>query len=79
MVERGVDGQLATRPLVSFSLDRWEAGDVRDGDLREEGDEDEAGVRRTCDAESARLRHGIFSRLTTGSETHVLLRAPLGG
>lgn len=26
-------------------------------------------VRRTCEAESARPRHGIFSRLTTGRDT----------
>lgn len=66
VVERGVDGPLVPRPSVSFSLDRWEAGGVRDGGLREEGEEE---VMRTCDAEPARLRQGIFSRLTTGRET----------
>lgn len=81
MVERGVDGPLVPRPFTSFSLDRWEPGGVRDGGLREEGDgeEEEEAVRRTCDAESARLRQGIFSRLTTGRDTHVLFRAPFGG
>lgn len=82
-VGRGVDGPLLPRPFVSFSLDRWEAGGVRDGGLREEGEgaeeEAEEEVRRTCDAESVRLRHGIFSRLTTGRDTHVLFRAPFGG
>lgn len=85
VVERGVDGPLVPRPFVSFSLDRWEDGGVRDRGLREEGEEEEEEeedddeVRRTCDAESARLRHGIFSRLTTGRDTHVLFRAPFGG
>lgn len=78
VVERGVDGPLPLllplRPFVSFSLDRWVAGGARDGGLREEGDEEEeeeeeVEVRRTCDAELARLRHGIFSRLTTGRDT----------
>lgn len=78
VVERGVDGPLPLRPFVSFSLDRWVAGWARDGGLREEGDEEEeeeeeeeveVEVRRTCDAELARLRHGIFSRLTTGRDT----------
>lgn len=77
VVERGVDGALPLRPFVSFSLDRWVAGGARDGGLREEGDEEEEEeeveveeeVRRTCDAELARLRHGIFSRLTTGRDT----------
>lgn len=71
MVERGVDGPLVLRPFMSFSLDRWEAGGVRDAGLREEGEgeEEEEEVRRTCDAESVRLRHGIFSRLTTGRDT----------
>lgn len=73
-MERGVEGPLALRPLVSFSLDRWEAEGVRDG-LREEGegeeeeDEEEEELRRTCEPGSARLRHGIFSRLTTGRDT----------
>lgn len=66
-MERGVDGPLVLRPFMSFSLDRWEAEGVRDGGLREEGEGEE--VRRTCDAVSARLRHGIFSRLTTGRDT----------
>lgn len=81
VVERGVDGPLAPRPLTSFSLDRWEFGGVRDRGLREEGDEEdeEEDERRTCEAESARLRQGIFSRLTTGRDTHVLFRAPFGG
>ncbi len=69
-VERGVDGPLAPRPFMSFSTDRCEAGGVRDEGLREEGEGvEEEVVRRTCDAESARLRHGIFSRLTTGRDT----------
>lgn len=46
---------------------------MRDGGLREDGeweeDEEEVVVRRTCDAGSARLRQGIFSKLTTGSDT----------
>lgn len=81
MVGRGVDGPLVPRPFTSFSLDRWEAGGVRDGGLREEGEgeEEEEEERRRCDAESPRLRHGIFSRLTTGRDTHVLFRAPFGG
>lgn len=42
--------------------------------MSEEGEEEveeeeEEEVRRTWDAESARLRQGIFSRLTTGSDT----------
>jgi len=65
-MESGVDGPLLPRPLASFSLERWEAGGVREEGLRVEGEEE---VRRTCDAESARLRQGIFSRLTTGSDT----------
>lgn len=65
-MDRGVDGPLLPRPFVSFSLDRWEAWVVRDEGLCEEGEEE---VRRTCVAESPRLRHGIFSRLTTGSDT----------
>lgn len=77
-MDRGVDGPLLPRPFVSFSLDRWEAWVVRDEGLCEEGEEEEE-VRRTCVAESPRLRHGIFSRLTTGSDTQVLFRAPLGG
>lgn len=71
-MERGVDGPLLPRPFMSFSLERWEARGVRDGGLREEGEgeeDKEEVVRRTCDAESARLRQGIFSRLTTGSDT----------
>lgn len=70
-MERGVDGPPEPRPFMSFSLDRWEAEGVREGGLREEGEgeEEEEEVRRTCDAESARLRHGIFSRLTTGRDT----------
>lgn len=68
-----MDGPLVlARPFTSFSLDRWEAGEVRDGRLRdeEEGEgEGEEEVRRTCDAESGRLRQGIFSRLTTGRDT----------
>lgn len=79
VVERGVDGPLPPRPFTSFSLDRCEAGGVWDGGLSEEGDGAEEEVRRTCDVESARLRHGIFSRLTTGRDTHVLFRAPFGG
>lgn len=67
--ERGVDGPLVPRPFMSFSLDRWAAGGARDGGLREEGEGEEEEVRRMCDAESARLRHGIFSRLTTGRDT----------
>lgn len=72
VVERAMDGPLTLllllpRPLSSFSLpERWEEGGVRDEGLRDEGDEEE---RRTCDAESERLRHGIFSRLTTGRDT----------
>lgn len=68
VVGRGVDGPLVPRPFVSFSLERWEAGEGSDGCLRgeEEGEEE---LRRTSDAESARLRQGIFSRLTTGSDT----------
>lgn len=34
----------------------------------EEG-EDDGAERRTCEAEFARLRHGIFSKLTTGRDT----------
>lgn len=67
--ERGVEGSPTPRPFVSFSMDRWEAEGVKDGGLSEEGEEEEEEVRRTCDAESARLRHGIFSRLTTGRDT----------
>lgn len=67
-MDRGVDGPLLPRPFVSFSLSRWEAWVVRDEGLCEEGEEEE-DVRRTCVAESPRLRHGIFSRLTTGSDT----------
>lgn len=78
MAECGVDGPLTPQPFMSFSEERWDDGGVRDWDLREEGEEEEE-VRRTCDAESARLRQGIFSRLTTGSDTHVLFRAPFGG
>lgn len=69
VAECGVDGPLAPRPFVSFSPERWEAGGARDGGLREEGGAEEEAVRRTCDAESARLRQGIFSRLTTGTAT----------
>lgn len=72
-MERGVDGPLVLRPFVSFSLDRWEAEGARDGGLREEGEgeeeEEEEELRRTCEPGSARLRHGIFSRLTTGRDT----------
>lgn len=68
VAECGVDGPLAPRPFTSFSLERWEAEGARDGGLWEEGEAEEA-VRRTCDAESARLRQGIFSRLTTGTVT----------
>lgn len=68
-VERGVDGPLVPRPFTSFSPDRWEAGEVRDRGLREEGEGEVEEVRRTCEAESARLRHGIFSKLTTGRDT----------
>lgn len=71
VVEWGVDGPLVLRPFMSFSLERWEPGAVRDGGLREEGEEEEEEeeVRCTCDAESALLRQGIFSKLTTGSDT----------
>ena len=69
-MERGVDGPLLPRPLVSFSPERWEVGGVREDVLSGDGAEaDEEEVRRRCDAESARLRQGIFSRLTTGSDT----------
>lgn len=70
VTERGVEGPLLARPFVSFSPDRWEAGGVKQGGLRE-GDEDdgEFELRRTWDAESPLLRQGIFSRLTTGSDT----------
>lgn len=76
MVERGVDGPLLPRPFMSFSLDRCEAGGVRDDGLWTVGEEE---LRRTWDVELARLRQGIFSRLTTGRETHVLVRTPFGG
>lgn len=70
-MDRGVDGPLLPRPLVSFSLERWEVGGVRMEVLSGEGaeEEEEEEVSRRCDAESARLRQGIFSRLTTGSDT----------
>lgn len=68
-VERGVDAPLVPRPFMSLSLDRWEAGGMRDGGLREEAGEEEEEVRCTCDVELARLRQGIFSRLTTGRDT----------
>lgn len=67
--ECGVDGPLVPRPFTSFSPERWEAGGARDGGLREEGEAEEEAVRRTCGPESARLRQGIFSRLTTGTAT----------
>lgn len=65
-----MDGPLVPRPFMSFSLERWEPGGVRDGGLRGEVEgEEEEEVRRMCDAESARLRQGIFSKLTTGRDT----------
>lgn len=72
-VARGAHGPPAPRPFTSFSLDRWEAGGVREGVRRGEGEE---MVRRTCDAASARLRQGIFSRLTTGRDTLQRGRVP---
>lgn len=79
MADRGVDGPLVERPFVSLSLERWEAAGVRDEDLWKAGEDVEEEPRRTCEDELLRLRQGIFSRLTTGSDTHVLFRAPLGG
>lgn len=66
-----MDGSLVPRPFKNFSLDRLEAEGVKDGGLREEGEgeDEEEEVRCTCDAELAWLRHGIFSKLTTGSDT----------
>ena len=69
-MERGVGGPLAHRPFVSFSPERCEAEGAREEGLREDGEgEEEEVVRRTCEAESPRLRQGIFSKVTTGSET----------
>lgn len=67
VTERDVSSPLLPRPLVSFSPECWDAGGVKE-DLCEERLEDEE-ERRTCDAESARFKQGIFSRLTTGSDT----------
>lgn len=71
-MERGVEGPPLTRPLTSFSLERWEAGGAKEDDFSGESvdeDEEEEELRRTCDAESARFRQGIFSKLTTGNDT----------
>lgn len=81
VVERGVTGP---RPFRSFSWFLWDAGDAKpdlreaeEGEEDEEQDEEEAreepGVGDTestlmC-ALSDLLRHGIFSRLTTGTDT----------
>lgn len=82
-MERGVEGPLLPRPLVSFSPERWDADGAKEedlsGDSDEEDDDEEEELRRTCDAESARFRQGIFSKLTTGNDTHVLFLAPFGG
>lgn len=85
-VEWGVAGP---RPLAILSTDRWEDDEVREGLAGEVDDEEEeveeAGLEKevlslsSVPSTSARPRHGIFSRLTTGSDTHVLPRAPLGG
>lgn len=67
-----MEGPLPPRPLVSFSPGRWEADGAKEEDLSGDGDEeddDEEELRRTGDAESARFRQGIFSKLTTGNDT----------
>lgn len=66
-----MDSPLVLRPFRSFSPERWETAALREEGLREEGEvkEEVEDVRRTCDAESALLRQGIFSKLTTGSDT----------
>lgn len=78
VVERGVPGP---RPFRNFSWILWDAGDVEE-DLRgaDDGEEDEEEKEREelavgdeeltlmC-APSDLLKHGIFSRLTTGKDT----------
>lgn len=76
VLERGVGGPPLPLPFRSFSDERWGEGDVREPGLWRDGADE---PRRTWDAEVVRLRQGIFSRLTTGRDTHDLLRAPLGG
>lgn len=77
VLERGVEGPpLLPLPFRSFSDERCDEGGVRELDLCTDGAEE---LRRTWDTELVRLRQGIFSRLTTGRDTHDLLRAPFGG
>lgn len=74
--ERGVGGPPLPLPFRSFSDERWDEERAREEDLWTGGAEE---LRRTWGAELVRFKHGIFSRLTTGRDTHVLLRAPFGG
>lgn len=76
VLERGVGGPPLPLPFKSFSDERWDEGEARELDLWTDGADE---LRRTWDAELVRLRQGIFSRLTTGRDTHVLLRDPFGG
>lgn len=75
-LERGACGPALPLPFRSFSEERWDKAEVREEDLWPDGEEE---LMRMFDAELVRLRQGIFSRLTTGRDTHGLLRDPLGG